>query len=277
MLDKMITEVFPQNKLDNLYKALKESNLDLEQYECLCLPYVGKEYRTAKKQMLFIGKANSGWGEKWDERNVSLDNLSDVVNQNAQQKTLAEISIHVVENKIIPSYAGLPVKPPFHDPYGRYKKSHVFHMIYRFTSGILDRNPVMPDITNNVDRANKSFLSMSWSNIFKVCQATKQNPDELMIKFLLRNLNTLAEEIKRLKPSCVIFCTGYDWDKYINAAFPSYNLAFRELTSRIPAQDASIITGLPNVPLAVRTRHPQGWPSNSIEILYQEIFRRIYE
>ena len=148
-------------------------------------------------------------------------------------------------------------------------------MIYRFTSGFLDGSAVMPSIANNADRANKSFLSMSWSNLFKVCQATKDNPDEPMIKFLLRNFNTLNEEIKQLKPSCIIFCTGYGWDKYINAAFTSHNLAFRELTNRIPAKDASIITGLPNVPLAVRIRHPQGWSISSIETVYQEILKRI--
>ena len=234
-------------------------------YSGLFLPYVGPQYREAPVKIGYVGKANHAWGDG------TLDYLSQVVTAKPIANRLAAISTGFIVNKLIPSFLGRPVKPPYTAPQQR---SAFWAAICDFALGLAARSPLLPCCRQGQACNATCFSSIAWTNVYKVA-LVPGNPDKGMTNFLLANFNTLPAEIAALEPYLVWFVTGHDYDSHLKEAYDPHKLTFSQLSSLLPFNEAAEIHGVCDQALVIRTRHPQGWPTGNLQTLYSIVFQRL--
>jgi hypothetical protein len=262
MLDKMIENVFSDERLLTLYKNLKSEFTDneLRKYECLFIPYVGEDWRkTNKKRILYVGRDPDGNGKE------NLRKLSDTVKQQSRLEELAGITrVFVQENWAHPG----PGK--HHSPFRDF--------LLRVTWGVLAHSPQLPDLEPSKSNAETVFRSIAWTNVFKTAERSNKKNNEYFVDrkmedFHLRRFNTLPEEINKLEPALIVFTTSWYYDDYLRKVFPS--IEFRPLSPELPVKDAALVMGVCDRALVVRCRQPQGWGNQQQESLYRSILNEI--
>jgi hypothetical protein len=187
----------------SLIKRL-ENEVDPDKCTIPFVPYRGSAYGNDNKpKILVIGKATYGWGKR--EAGQGRGTLKDVLKRDDLWEYLAKLPKEFMEGQIIPFYGG---------ERGLYH-SNFWNRIFRLTGWCLYGYQVYE---REQRRSEECFRSIAWSNVFKVGALKSEggNPNKDLIS-IQKDVNTLEEEIKVLRPDVAIFSTGPNYDEHIKA------------------------------------------------------------
>lgn len=234
-------ELFTEERLENLYKALETSGLPLDRYSWPFIPHVGRKYYQSRKRILFVGKSAAPWDDP------SHSTLQYVTRERLAYSKLSQITTDFVEDQIT-LYGG---GNGYHSPF--------FRRIYNLVTALLIGNDnLYPEREENASK--KCFSSIAWTNVFKI-GVTRGNPDRQMAEFLLTQFNTLPAEISMLKPDIVVFATGLPYDEYLKRIFPRLRI--------VPIESGiAKLEGVDDKALTLRTKHFQALSNEQFEHLF---------
>jgi hypothetical protein len=196
-----------KDKYFSLIKRIRDEKL-ADKCTIPFVPYRGSAYGNDNKpKILVIGKATYGWGE--GEEGQGSGALKAVQDRNDLWDHLSKLPKKFIEGQIIPFYGGK--KGLYH--------SHFWNRIYRLTGQYLcgEEFSASGEYERERRRSEECFWSIAWSNVFKVgaLKSAQGNPNKELTS-IQKDVNTLKEEIKVLKPDVTIFSTGPDYDEHIN-------------------------------------------------------------
>ena len=166
------------------------------------VPYRGSAYGNDNKpKILVIGKATYGWGK--GEKEQGSGALNAVLGRDDLWDHVSKLSEEFIEGQIIPFYGG--EKGLYH--------SNFWNRIFRLTGWCLYG---YQEYERERRRSEECFRSIAWSNVFKVGALKSEggNPNKDLIS-IQKDVNTLEEEIKVLRPDVAIFSTGPNYDEHI--------------------------------------------------------------
>jgi hypothetical protein len=231
-----------KHKYLRLIKRIRDAEL-ADKCTIPFVPYRGSAYGEVKPKILVIGKATYGWGE--GEEGQGSGALKAVQDRNDLWEHLSKLPKKFIEGQIIPFYGGK--KGLYH--------SQFWNRIYRLTGQYMcgEEFSASGEYEREPQRSEKRFRSIAWSNVFKVgaLKSAQGNPNKELIS-IQKDVNTLKEEIKELKPDVTIFSTGPDYDEHING-FLDTSMEYPEDLD--PDLEVKEIEGLGR--LAFRTYHFQ--------------------
>jgi len=211
-------------ELKTLYEKLM---LDVSDYTDDICPFfiqVGKNFFSASKRLLFVGKATNGWVTK--EREVAnlfdLENYDRIVNRDDQMEWVHDLEgVNNIYNT---------------------NKSSFWRLIKNVSSDILG----IKDWYNYI----------SWSNLYKIAPWEGGNPNGSLQKLQRETcISILNEELKLLKPNAVIFLTS-GWEN-----FYLDSIGLSESKNSVESWgDYSFSYQVFNEILYIQSFHPQGKP-----------------
>jgi len=278
-MDQIIKRICSEKYLKEIYRKLKEEDLLCKYYCVPFLPYVGRNYWNVKTRILYVGRAPYGWGElkerdKDGKKEYKWETIPLTKPSYMNPEKLAELSKKFVENCLKPYYdedlKGEEGKRFRDDRWsrGRIYNSLFWQRIYVLTISIYEGEFIGYSY-NTYDGNFECFQSIAWTNVFKIGMV-EGNPDSKMIKFLLKNFNTLREEIEYLKPDLIIFSTGKSYDKYLREALEIETPDDIEETEGVKR-----LGDVYNSALVLRTKHFQAIRNEELEKIYNYIKREL--